>query len=169
LALTAAGRPDEAALTLDSVWSANSDRIEYVMAAADIALARGQPDGAVAGLERRLELSPGNHPLTMAYANALHQAGSPHLAEAVLLEQSRRVNDDPGLWYLLAEVQGLAGNIVGLHQSRAEYFILVNALDAAEAQLGYAQQLVGNDFTRASLINERVRDIKEMRAAMDRS
>ena len=169
LALTAAGRPDEAALTLDSVWSVNSDRIEYVMAAADIALARGKPDRAVAGLERRLELSPGNHPLTMAYANALHQAGSPHLAEAVLLEQSRRVNDDPGLWYLLAEVQGLAGNIVGLHQSRAEYFILVNALDAAEAQLGYAQQLVGNDFTRASLINERVRDIKEMRAAMDRS
>ncbi|MDG1215348.1 MAG: M48 family metalloprotease, partial [Luminiphilus sp.] len=56
LALTAAGRPDEAALTLDSVWSANSDRIEYVMAAADIALARGQPDRAVAGLERRLEL-----------------------------------------------------------------------------------------------------------------
>ena len=168
LALTAAGRADEAALALDSLWSASSDRIEYVIAAADIALAQGNPERAVAGLERRLELSPGNHPLTMAYANALHQAGSPHIAEAVLLEQSRRVTNDPGLWYLLAEVQGLAGNIVGLHQSRAEYFILVNALDAAETQLGYAQQLVGNDFTRASLINERMRDIQEMRAAMDR-
>ena len=168
LALTAAGRADEAALALDSLWSASSDRIEYVIAAADIALAQGNPERAVAGLERRLELSPGNHPLTMAYANALHQAGSPHIAEAVLLEQSRRVTNDPGLWYLLAEVQGLAGNIVGLHQSRAEYFILVNALDAAETQLGYAQQLVGNDFTRASLINERLRDIQEMRAAMDR-
>jgi predicted Zn-dependent protease len=168
LALTAAGRADEAALALDSVWSASSDRIEYVMAAADIALAQGNPERAVAGLERRLELSPGNHPLTMAYANALHQAGSPHIAEAVLLEQSRRVSNDPGLWYLLAEVQGLAGNIVGLHQSRAEYFILVNALDAAETQLGYAQQLVGDDFTRASLINERMRDIQDMRAAMDR-
>jgi predicted Zn-dependent protease len=168
LALTAAGRADEATLVLDSVWSASSDRIEYVMAAADIALAQGNPERAVAGLERRLELSPGNHPLTMAYANALHQAGSPHIAEAVLLEQSRRVSNDPGLWYLLAEVQGLAGNIVGLHQSRAEYFILVNALDAAETQLGYAQQLVGDDFTRASLINERMRDIQDMRAAMDR-
>lgn len=168
LALTAAGRADEAALVLDSVWSASSDRIEYVMAAADIALAQGNPERAVASLERRLELSPGNHPLTMAYATALHQAGSPHIAEAVLLEQSRRVINDPGLWYLLAEVQGLAGNIVGLHQSRAEYFILVNALDAAETQLGYAQQLVGDDFTRASLINERMRDIQNMRAAMDR-
>jgi predicted Zn-dependent protease len=77
LALTAAGRADEAALTLDSIWSSSSDRIEYVMAASDIALAQGNPDRAVAGLERRLELSPGNHPLTMALANALHQAGSP--------------------------------------------------------------------------------------------
>jgi hypothetical protein len=55
-----------------------------------------------------------------------------------------------------------------LHRSRAEYFILVNALDAAETQLTYAQKLTGNDFTTASLINERMRDIQDMRSAMDR-
>ena len=77
--------------------------------------------------------------------------------------------NDPGLWYLLAEVQGLAGNIVGLHRSRAEYFILINALDAAERQLTYAQNGVGSDFTTSSLINQRMRDIQDMRAEMDRS
>ncbi len=169
LALTAAGRADEAALALDSIWSGNSDRIEYVIADAEIDLARGNSARAVATLERRLELSPGNHPLTMSYAHALQQAGSPHLAEAVLIEQSRRVPGDPGLWYLLAEVQGLAGNIVGLHRSRAEYFILINALDAAERQLTYAQNLVGSDFTTSSLINQRMRDVQDMRAEMDRS
>ena len=168
LALTAAGRADEAALALDAIWSGRSERIEYVIADAEIDLARGNAPRAVATLERRLELSPGNHPLTMAYADALHQAGDPHLAEAVLLEQAKRVNTDPGLWYLLAEVQGLAGNIVGLHRSRAEYFILVNALDAAERQLTYAQDIAMNDFTTASLINERLRDIQDMRAEMDR-
>ena len=166
--LTAAGRADEAALALDAIWSGRSERIEYVIADAEIDLARGNAPRAVATLERRLELSPGNHPLTMAYADALHQAGDPHLAEAVLLEQAKRVNTDPGLWYLLAEVQGLAGNIVGLHRSRAEYFILVNALDAAERQLTYAQDIAVNDFTTASLINERLRDIQDMRAEMDR-
>ena len=169
LALTAAGRPNEAALSLDSIWSENTDRIEYVIADAEIDLARGNPQRAVATLEQRLELSPGNHPLTMAYADALHQAGSPHLAEATLIEQSRRVSNDPGLWYLLAEVQGLAGNIIGLHRSRAEYFIMINALDAAEKQLGYAQALTDRDFTTSSLINERLRDIQSMRAEMDRS
>ena len=169
LALTAAGRADEAALALDSIWSGDSDRIEYVIADAEIDLARGNSARAVATLERRLELSPGNHPLTMSYAHALQQAGSAHLAEAVLIEQSRRMPGDPGLWYLLAEVQGLAGNIVGLHRSRAEYFILINALDAAERQLTYAQNLVGSDFTTSSLINQRMRDVQDMRAEMDRS
>ena len=169
LALTSAGRADEAALALDSIWSGDSDRIEYVIADAEIDLARGNSARAVATLERRLELSPGNHPLTMSYAHALQQAGSPHLAEAVLIEQSRRMPGDPGLWYLLAEVQGLAGNIVGLHRSRAEYFILINALDAAERQLTYAQNLVGSDFTTSSLINQRMRDVQDMRAEMDRS
>ena len=169
LALTAAGRADEAALALDSIWSGDSDRIEYVIADAEIDLARGNTNRAVATLERRLELSPGNHPLTMSYAHALQQAGSPHVAEEVLIDQSRRMPNDPGLWYLLAEVQGLAGNIVGLHRSRAEYFILINALDAAERQLTYAQNGVGSDFTTSSLINQRMRDIQDMRAEMDRS
>ena len=168
LALTVAGRPEEAALALDSIWSGDSERIEYVIANAEIDLARGDMGRAVTTLERRLELSPGNHPLTMSYAYALQQAGTPHLAEAVLIEQSRRVPTDPALWYLLAEVQGLAGNIVGLHRSRAEYFILINALDAAERQLTFAQNLVGTDFTTSSLINERMRDIQDMRSAMDR-
>lgn len=168
LALTAAGRGDEAALALDSIWSGDGDRIEYVIADAEIDLTRGNPMRAVRTLQRRLALSPGNHPLTMSYATALQQAGAPHLSEAVLLDQSRRVSNDPALWYLLAEVQGLAGNIVGLHRSRAEYFILVNALDAAEKQLTYAQKLTGNDFTTASLINERMRDIQDMRSAIDR-
>ena len=38
IALTRAGRPDEAALALDDIWSEDEQRIEYVMADADIAL-----------------------------------------------------------------------------------------------------------------------------------
>ena len=57
LALTAAGRPEEAALALDSIWSGDSERIEYVIASAEIDLARGDMGRAVTTLERRLELS----------------------------------------------------------------------------------------------------------------
>ena len=46
---------------------------------------------------------------------------------------------------------------------------MINALDAAEKQLGYAQALTDRDFTTSSLINERLRDIQSMQAEMDRS
>lgn len=167
LALTKAGRADEAALALDDIWSGDSDRIEYVLADADISLARGEPGIAAQKLAARLRLSPGNHPLTMAYAHALQQGGQAYLAEELLLAQTRRRPNDPFLWYQLAEVQGLSGNIVGLHQSRAEYFIMVGNLDAAQRQLTYALQLIGDDFTTSAQVNERLSQVISMRTALD--
>ena len=41
---------------------------------------------------------------------------------------------------------------------------MINALDSAERQLTYAQNLVGTDFTTSALINERLKDIQDMRA-----
>jgi predicted Zn-dependent protease len=168
LALTEAGRPEEAALALDGIWSDREQRIEYILADAEIALASGKPELAAQKLQSRLQLSPGNHPLTMAYAHALQQSQQSHLAEEVLIDQSRVKPSDPGLWYLLAEVQGLSGNIIGLHQSRAEYFILVGNLDAAQRQLVYALKLVGNDFTISAQINDRIGQIIDMRTELDR-
>ncbi len=169
IALTAAGRPREAALILDGLWSEDRSRIEYVLASADIELAMGNAEAAATTLAKRLKLSPGNHPLTMAYGFALQQAGQAHVAEEVLIAQSRRQPQDPALWYLLAEVQGLAGNILGLHRSRAEYFILVGNLDAAQRQLNYALQLASADFTTAAQINERLGQIRKMRNALENS
>jgi predicted Zn-dependent protease len=91
----------------------------------------------------------------------------PHIAEEVLVAQSKLNPGDPGLWYLLAEVQGLAGNIVGLHQARAEYFILNGNLDQAEKQLNYALQLTRGDYLTSAKINQRLADIAVMRAQMD--
>ena len=167
LALTAGGRADEASLELDGIWGKNRDRLEYIIADAEIDFARGNPEAAVEKLKQRLALSPGNHPLTMAYANALMQNQQSHIAEQVLVEQSRRQANDPALWYLLAEVQGLSGNIVGLHQSRAEYFILNGILTQAEKQLNYALKLVRNDYHTSATINQRLRDVAQMRQQME--
>ncbi len=159
ISLIAAGRASEARLALDALWRSGRDYIPYVIASADIDLALGEPELAVATLRQRLDLSPGNHPLTMAYAHALQQAGNPHIAEQVLTEQARRRPETPEVWYALAEVQGLSGNIIGLHRSRAEFFLLVGHLDAAQEQLEYAMNLLGDDFATSALINERLREV----------
>jgi beta-barrel assembly-enhancing protease len=168
VALTNAGRADEAALELDSIWSGDPDRIEYLIADAEIDLLRGNSEKATNKLAKQLELTPGNHPLTMTYARALMENQEAHIAEEVLVAQSKRRPTDPGLWYLLAEVQGLSGNIIGLHQSRAEYFILNGILDQAEKQLNYALKLVKNDYLTSAKINQRLKDIAEMRQQMER-
>ena len=103
----------------------------------------------------------------MAYATALMKNQQPHIAEEVLVAQSKRRPGDPGLWYLLAEVQGLSGNIVGLHQSRAEYFILNGALDEAKKQLTYALKLAGNNFHVSARINQRLEDVSRMQEQME--
>jgi predicted Zn-dependent protease len=167
LALTAAGRPDEASLELDTIWSGDRDRIEYVIADAEIEIARNKPEKAVKKLAEQLKLAPGNHPLTMTYARALMESQQAHVAEQVLTEQSHRKPNDPGLWYLLAEVQGLSGDIVGLHESRAEYFILNGNLDQAERQLNYALKLTSKDYLASAQINQRIGDIARLRQQME--
>jgi len=166
LALTEAGRPVDAAVELDAIWADDPDRLEYIIADAEIHLARNQPKAAAERLAAELAVSPGNHPLTMTYAKALMQ-NQQHIAEEVLVTQSRRRPNDPGLWYLLAEVQGLSGNIAGLHQSRAEYFILNGALDQAQRQLEYALKLTEGNHTASARIRERLRDIVDLREQME--
>jgi predicted Zn-dependent protease len=167
LALTAAGRPDEASLELDGIWSGDPDRLEYIIADAEIDMLRNEPAKAIDNLTAKLEIAPGNHPLTMTYANALMKNQQPHIAEEVLVAQSKIKPNDPGLWYLLAEVQGLSGNIVGLHQSRAEYFIRNGNLDQAQKQLNYAQKLTGKDYMTTAKITQRIQDINAMREQME--
>ena len=130
-------------------------------------MARNKPDKAIRALADRLKLSPGNHALTMTYARALMMDEQPHIAEQVLQAQSKLKPNDPGLWYLLAEVEGLSGNIIVLHQSRAEYFILNGNLDQAQKQLQYALKLTRGDYLTSAKINQRMADIAEMRAALD--
>jgi predicted Zn-dependent protease len=167
LALTAAGRVDEASLELDPIWSSSPDRLEYIIADAEIDMARNKPDQAAKKLVRRLRESPGNHPLTMSYAKALVKNQQPHIAAEVLVAQSKRRPNDPGLWYLLAEAQGLSGNIAGLHQSRAEYFILNGALDEAEEQLTYALKLTHRDYLSSAKITQRLEDVARMQEQME--
>jgi predicted Zn-dependent protease len=167
LALTASGQPARAQAELQKLLAQDPTRIEYIVAQAELDMSIGESQSAVRLLQRELRLFPNNHALTMAQARALLMNDQAHIAEEILLEQSHLRADDPGLWYLLAEVQGLSGNIAGLHQSRAEYFILNGVLDEAERQLNYAMELSRNDYHSAAKISQRLRDIAELRERME--
>ena len=170
LSLLRAGQPAAARKELTPLRQRRPQRKEYLIVEAQLAGAAGAGgagnQAAIQSLEAARKSHPGDYPLAMAYAEALMGSDQPHLAEDILRTQSHRRSQDPGVWYLLAEVQGLSGNILGLHQSRAEYFLLYGLLDEAETQLEYAQRLAKEDYHAFAKISQRLKDVEDLRERM---
>ena len=166
LALTANGEFDEAQQLLTLLRNPSPNKICYITAQSELDIAQGNNSGAISLLNDALSIGPGNHPLTMAMVEALLAANQPHRAEQLLQEHVKRKPNDPSVWYLLAETHGLAGNIIGVHKARAEYFLLIGVLDIASRQLSYALPLVKNDHLETIRIQERIAQISRMKVEM---
>ncbi|MBD2859834.1 M48 family metallopeptidase [Spongiibacter sp. KMU-158] len=152
----------EAENTLAPLLKADPHRVAYVLAQAEIETGREDYPAALQRLKNELLLSPHNHPLTMALANTLEKAGFVGEADAVLTEHSQRHSTDPGVWYELAEIRGLAKNILGVHLARAEYFIQVAQFKRARMQLHYAYSLSDGKTIEQARIKQRLRDIDDI-------
>ena len=126
-----------------------------VRGSAEIDIEAKRYDAAIKLLEKMLSLSPDNHPTTMTLGRAYFEGGYFGKADRLLSRHTRQHPGDANLWYLLAEVQGKGGNILGLHQSRAEYFALNGAMEQAIEQLNYALPLATNAVT-AERIHTRI-------------
>jgi predicted Zn-dependent protease len=163
LALSDTGEFDRAMRELAMLQDKYPDKISLTEAEADIHIRAKRPFRAIEILEDALSLSPNNYPLTVAYAKALVSDGRPADAEVILEPLTQERPNDAGMWYLLAEIRGLADNILGVHEARAEYFVLVGNLDQAIKQLGFAIPMVRDNFQRVSRIRSRIDEISRLR------
>ena len=102
--------------------------------------------------QKLLALNPGNYPISMLYVQALMNTKEYDEAESILRGLSQERAFDPQIWYWLAEVQGLNKKIIGLHQSRAEYFFLTGRYDSSIEHLNFALELSGNNFQLTEMI-----------------
>lgn len=167
IALIELERWDEAEKQLADLLREDPGRIAYTIAHSDILLGQKKTAQAIAVLREELDLSPGNHPLTMQLAYVLEKSGRYKEADTVLSAHSERRPTDPALWYQLAEIRGLAGNILGVHMARAEYFYLNAQFDRAKSQLQYAYPLTGNNAFLQGKIKQRLREIDDMRKKLE--
>jgi beta-barrel assembly-enhancing protease len=90
----------------------------------------------------------------------LMKAGLYKEAAALLEPYSRKRSQDDYIWYLLAEVNGLAGDILGVHEARAEYFILNGVYDKAAIQLRHALKYTQNSQYKTALIEEKLKYVE---------
>lgn len=166
LALMRKGDTVEARKLLMPLREFDRTNMTYGLAEAQLLLAEGRFDKALALLQRGVDLVPGNHAITMALADAQMQAGDPHKAAATLNSQSKNRPNDPGIWYQLAEAQGKAGNTLGVHQARAEYFILSGQFAQARQQLQFALKLPANNALTVSRLQERIKQVEAIARAL---
>lgn len=167
LAYSQTGQFDLARSTLQPLLDKDPKRITYLIMSADIDIAAERYKPALELLETQLKQNPENYPLTIRYAEALMKAGLYAKSAELLDRYSRKRNNDDYVWYLLAEVNGLKGNILGVHEARAEYFIANGIYDKAQVQLRNALRLAKGNFQRSAILEERLRyverEMQEMR------
>jgi len=163
LALTASDQLERAQEALLPLLQNSPDKIAYVIAQADIEAADENYTAALSRLKQQLAKQPENHALNLRYAELLMKSGNYPLSEEILEAHAKRRPKNDYVWYLLAEVHGLAGNILSVHTARAEYFILNGVYDKAQTQLNNALKLAKGNYHKTALLEERVKDIHNMR------
>lgn len=164
LAQTRAGLLDASMQTILGLQYSHPGKLAFILAEADLHIQATRYEDARDVLKQALQVTPGNYPLTMAYADALIKSADPIQAAEVLEELSVERPQDHLVWYYLAEAQGLANNIIGVHEARAEYFIRVGNFDQAIKQLGFATPMVRNNFQQSARIKQRIAEIFELKA-----
>lgn len=127
-----------------------------------LAAANSMPEG-IDELEKMLNRNPDNYPIASTLVDLYMEANRIQDAEKTLKLLTRKYPDNAQLWYKLAEANGLAGNIVDLHISRAEYFTLVNSLDSAIEQLRLAAAKSQNQSLILARINRRIQEVEQIK------
>ena len=164
LARTRSGDTEGARTALPGLKALTKNRVMLAVADADIAAKEQNWDQASKILDEALALEPRNHPLNVRLAEILMEAGRYPECEALLVQHVKRHPSNAYVWYLLAEVHGLAGHNLDVHKARAEYFLLMGLYDNAEIQLRNALKLIDEkDFQARSKIDQRLLDVRKTR------
>ena len=127
----------------------------------DILFEFGEYEEALNLANRFLEISPRNYPLSISKAKILLSMNRYFESEEIIRDQLLRKNSNPELWFLLSEIQRSSKNIIGYHQSRAEYFLLLGQNERALNQLEFALKLTQNNFQVSERIMTKIIEIKK--------
>jgi predicted Zn-dependent protease len=147
--------------TLQPLLQGAPNDVVYNLAQIELDMAANRLGEAQSRVERLLGLYPSNYPINQARIDLLMKQGRNQEAERALDELLKTRGKDPDVWYQVAEVRGLSGNTVGLHQARAEFFALVGDYGQAIEQLDFAKRRASNNFQLASRIDARQREMLE--------
>jgi predicted Zn-dependent protease len=167
IALTKGGQLNDARTNLDALLTKAPDDITYNLAMIDLDITNNRVADARARADRMLVRYPDSYPLKQSRIDLMLKQNQPKQAEQALNDLLKGRPHDPDIWYQVAEVRGLSGNIIGLHQARAEFFALVGNYDQALEQLGFAKRRASSNFPLAAKIDARQKELEDEKRQVD--
>lgn len=162
LSYIALGNYAKAKESLKVLLKKSPNNLTYQMADIDLDRAQKKYEHAINKAKKLLVYRTDSYPLRISLAESYLKASRYIESEQVLDTLALSHPNSPEVWFQLAEVRGLAGNISGVHQARAKYFILNGVFDQARDQLGYARKLLINDFKQVAIIDQQLRDLAKL-------
>jgi len=160
---------DKARSILEELLADNPGRITFQVTLAEVFISEERYAQARNILKPALSRNPGNYPLTYALASTETADGNGAAAASLLRELTRSHPGQEHLWLRLAEAEGIARNIVGVHRARAEYYVLMGDLKSAQRQLRQAQEILPTGSAERQVVNERLGDITRRMQARNNS
>ena len=149
----------EALAATQQLIKEDKSRIGFITLHAKALYSSGNKKAALNLLEQNLNLTPDNHPLTMAYADLLMKEQNFQKARNQLQRHVLLRSTDPAIWQKLGEAEGKLGNEVGQHRARAEFFFLTGYKQKALKQLEIALEQSEENYLVAARIQQRAREI----------
>jgi len=161
LALAELGRFEESKKLFAELMAANEGIIHFHTGYAAAQAATGDSKGALATLEKAIELFPRNVPLTIRYAEALMRNNENKAAHRALLDLYNQVPPTPEQVRQIALAASAAGDTADAHYYMAEYHLLSGDLVMASDQLVLALGIPGLDSVQKARFRSRLAQIHE--------
>ena len=156
-----AGDFENARKTINSLIEQDPSQISYLVLRGEIESHAERHRQSLSIFNELLTQFPDSYPVKIRAAEAMMRAGNYQESIEILNRLSRFRPKDDYVWYLLAEINGLSGNILGVHQARAEYFILNGVYDRAATQLRLGLQKARDNAYLTALMEDRLKYCEE--------
>ena len=155
--------PTEALAALNELHERYPGIIALSVFLAEAEYLSGRKQASIDRLKLLLEFNPNNYSTALLLAEIYELEKRYAEAENILIKLSRDQAENPLVWYMLSEIHGQAGNIVGLRQARAQFFILTGRYEQAIEQLQLGIKIAKPNSRLASIMKgqlDRAYDLK---------
>ena len=133
----------------------------YIVSKSEILTALGRAKEAIALLKAPLTLNPGNDAFTIAYAKALLANEDTQTALDVLYEHLPKIENEPFIYELIAEVQSKHGLYKEVHESTGLFLYHSGDLQGALSQFKLAISGRSDDPYFNARISARIRKVQQ--------